>query len=240
MNTMEHTLVLLRHGHSEWNLSNRFTGWSDVELTEIGLNEAQKCGKQLAEQGFEFDEVHLSVLQRTRQTAEQVLNAANHRRIPYHHHWRLNERHYGRLQGMNKQEIFAAWGEEQSQRWWRGYNEPPPELSDDDPRHPKYDRLYDDIDPALLPTSESLRQCQQRLIPYWQDVILPRIQSGQRLLIVSHGNTLRALRMQLENISASDIENMEIPSAVALLYRFNNEMELQNYEWLYESELRLA
>lgn len=131
-----HTLVLVRHGHSEWNLSNRFTGWSDISLTEIGLSEASHCGKLLAAGGYSFDEVHLSVLKRTRQTAEQMLMAAQHPTIPFFGHWRLNERHYGQLQGMIKSEIFQHWGEEKSRAWWRGYFESPPPLGDDDPRHP--------------------------------------------------------------------------------------------------------
>jgi len=240
MNTIEYCLVLVRHGHSDWNLSNRFTGWSDIALTEVGLEEAKNCGKNLASQEFEFDEVHISVLERTRQTAEQLLSAAEHREIPYHRSWRLNERHYGCLQGMNKQEIFTAWGEQQSYCWWRGYNEPPPPLDDNDLRHPRFDECYADIDASLLPSSESLEQCMQRLIPYWQEVIVPSIQSGQRLLIVSHGNTLRSLRMHVENIDPEEIQHIEIPSAVPLVYRFNSDMELLGFEWLEGDQLSPA
>ena len=236
MNKQQHQLVLVRHGHSEWNLNNRFTGWTDIALTEVGLEEAANCGQLLASRDFHFDEVHLSALQRTRQTAEHLLRAAAHADIPSYHHWRLNERHYGCLQGMNKEEIFSHWGEQQSQLWWRGYSDSPPELDDNDPRHPRFDPLYEQVDPDLLPRAESLQQCQQRTLHYWQEQIVPRIQTGKRLLVVSHGNTIRALRMHVENISVHAIEEIEIPSASPLVYHFNAEMELIEMEWLGEAK----
>ena len=240
MSKHHHWLVLMRHGHSEWNLSNRFTGWTDVPLTQVGLDEAATCGRLLARHGFQFDEVHLSALQRTRQTAEQLLHASAHPDIPLYSHWRLNERHYGRLQGMNKTQIFTKWGKQQSHCWWRGYSESPPELDHDDPRHPRFDPRYCDIDPALLPRAESLQQCQQRTLVYWQEQIAPRVQAGKRLLVISHGNTLRALRMCVENISIQVIEQTEMPSAVPLVYRFNAEMQLLDIEWLGETDLSIA
>lgn len=225
-------LVLLRHGHSDWNLNDRFTGWTDVSLTNVGLEEAATCGRLLARHGFQFDEVHLSALQRTHQTAEQLLRAAAHPDIPFHSHWRLNERHYGRLQGMNKTDIFSTWGAQQTRCWWRGYCESPPELDLDDPRHPRFDARYGDVDPSMLPRAESLQQCQQRTLIYWREQIVPRVQAGKRLLVISHGNTLRALRMRVENIPIHVIEHTEMPSAVPLVYRFNAVMELLEIEWL--------
>ena len=232
MSGAEYLLVLFRHGHSEWNLNNRFTGWTDIPLTEQGLIEADAAGKRLAAAGLQFDEVHTSALQRTHQTAARLLAAANHPDIPHHASWRLNERHYGQLQGMNKQEIFATWGEEESRRWWRGYFAPPPPLELDDPRHPRFDPIYANLDPALLPRSESLADCQRRLLPYWQEVLAPRIAANMRLLVVSHGNTLRSLVMHLDGIAPEAIEHVEIAPGVPLVYRFNDEMEAVGREWL--------
>lgn len=232
MNETNFQLVLVRHGHSEWNLSHRFTGWTDIPLTEVGLTEAKQAGQRLASEGFEFDAAHISVLTRTRQTAETILEAARHPAIPFHETWRLNERHYGCLQGMGKEEIFAAWGEERSRRWWRGYFDSPPELDEDDSRHPRFDSRYDKLDPALLPRSESLSQCQARLLPYWNDVLALNILAGQRLLVISHGNTLRSLRMHLENIDPDAIEQVEIPPGIPLVYRLNKRLEPIGMEWL--------
>jgi 2,3-bisphosphoglycerate-dependent phosphoglycerate mutase len=232
MNSPPACVVLLRHGHSEWNLSDRFTGWTDIPLTEVGLAEAAAAGRRLSEAGFAFDEVHGSVLQRTRQTVETLLTAMGTPTVPLYTTWRLNERHYGALQGMNKHEIFATWGEEASRRWWRGYYEPPPPLDRDDPRHPRFDPLYADLDPKDLPASESLRDCQQRTLPYWNEVLAPRLRAGRRLLVVSHGNTLRGLVMYLEGISAEAMEHVEIPSGVPLVVRFAADFTVLGREWL--------
>ncbi len=225
-------LVLLRHGHSEWNLANRFTGWTDIPLTASGLDEARAAGEALARAGLGFDAVHVSVLVRTRQTAEAVLAALGTPTVPIHSTWRLNERHYGVLQGMQKQEIFAAWGEAASRRWWRGYVEAPPPLAPDDPRHPRFDPLYRDLDPAALPASESLRDCQRRLLPYWESVLLPALQAGQRLLVVSHGNTLRGLVMHLDGLSAEAMERVEIPPGVPLVYCLDAAGHVCGRTWL--------
>lgn len=232
MNISELTIVLLRHGHSEWNLTDRFTGWTDIPLTEVGLAEAAAAGEQLARAGYGFDEVHGSVLQRTRQTADAVLAAMNTPDVPFHASWRLNERHYGALQGMNKREIFSTWGETASRRWWRGYSEPPPPLALDDPRHPRFDPHYVALKPEELPASESLRDCQQRTLPYWHEVLVPRIQAGRRMLVVSHGNTLRGLVMLLDGLDAQAMEKVEIPSGVPLVYRFSPDMQVIGREWL--------
>jgi 2,3-bisphosphoglycerate-dependent phosphoglycerate mutase len=232
MSAMAHALVLLRHGHSEWNLSDRFTGWTDIALTEVGLAEAAAAGRRLAQAGFAFDEVHGSVLQRTRQTAAVLLAEMGTPEAPFFTTWRLNERHYGALQGMNKREIFATWGEDASRRWWRGYFEPPPALDSDDPRHPRFDPLYAALLPDLLPASESLRDCQQRTLPYWHEALVPRLLAGRRLLVISHGNTLRGLVMHLEGLSAEAMERVEIPSGVPLVVRFAPDLSIVGREWL--------
>lgn len=228
----ERVLVCVRHGHSAWNLSDRFTGWTDIALTEVGLDEAAAAGQRLAAEGFAFDACHVSVLQRTRQTAEVLLDAMDHPAIPTHASWRLNERHYGALQGLNKQEIFATWGEARARHWWRGYFEPPPALAEDDPRHPRLDPHYADLDPTLLPTTESLQDCQRRLLPYWHATLAPALRAGQRLLVVSHGNTLRSLVMHLEGIGPEAMEHVEIPSGVPLVYRFTAELTVIGRAWL--------
>ena len=225
-------LVLLRHGHSEWNLADRFTGWTDIALTEVGLAEAAAAGQRLARAGLAFDAVHVSALRRTRQTAEAVLAAMGVRGLPLLADWRLNERHYGALQGMNKPEIFATWGEAASRRWWRGVEAAPPPLADDDPRHPRFDPLYAAVPAPQLPASESLRDCQRRLLPYWQTVLVPALQAGQRLLVVSHGNTLRALMMHLDALNDAAVETLEIPSGVPCLYEFDSAMRVSGRTWL--------
>lgn len=225
-------LVLLRHGHSEWNLTDRFTGWTDIPLTEVGLAEGAAAGRRLAEAGYRFDEVHVSALLRTRQTAEAVLAAMDRPEVPIFASWRLNERHYGALQGMNKREIFATWGEEMSRRWWRGYYEPPPPLDPDDPRHPRFDSHYAALAPQDLPASESLRDCQRRTLPYWDEVLLPRLRAGRRLLVVSHGNTLRGLVMHLDRLDADAMEHVEIASGVPMVYRFAPDLSPLGREWL--------
>ncbi len=225
-------MVLLRHGHSEWNLSDRFTGWTDIPLTETGVAEGAEAGRRLAAAGFAFDAVHGSALVRTRQTAVAVLTAMRAPDLPYHATWRLNERHYGALQGLNKQEIFRTWGEEASRRWWRGYVEPPPALDWNDPRHPRFDPKYLGIDPAALPASESLRDCQQRMLPYWRTVLQPALRAGLRLLVISHGNTLRGLVMELDGLPAGAMEKVEIASGVPLVYRFGPDGTVTGRDWL--------
>jgi 2,3-bisphosphoglycerate-dependent phosphoglycerate mutase len=225
-------LVLLRHGNTEWNVIGRFTGWTDIPLIKEGLIQAAKAGERLAAAGLIFDAVHISVLRRTHETAESLLAAMQHAPIPMHATWRLNERHYGQLQGMNKQEIFDAWGEHNYRRWWRGYYEAPPALELDDPRHPRFDPRYATLAPEQLPRSESLSDCQHRLLPWWFDTAAPQLATGHNLLVVSHGNTIRSLVMHLENIAPDAIEHVEIPSGKPLLYRFNEKLEITGKEWL--------
>ena len=228
----EYTLVLLRHGHSEWNLTDRFTGWTDIPLTEVGLSEAAEAGRQLAAAGYGFDEVHISILQRTRQTAEKLLEAMGTPGVPVFPTWRLNERHYGALQGLNKKEIFATWGEQESRRWWRGYSDPPPPLDINDPRHPRFNSLFAELAADELPASESLFDCQCRTLPYWNEVLAPRLCAGRKLLVISHGNTLRGLVMHLEKLSAEEMEHVEIPSGVPLVYQLSKEMKVASKTWL--------
>lgn len=232
MREADRRLVLIRHGNSDWNISNRFTGWTDIPLNEQGLAQAAAAGQRLAAEGLVFDEVHTSVMQRTHQTADILLAAVNQAPIPRYSTWRLNERHYGQLQGLNKQEIFAAWGEQAARRWWRGYFDPPPPLELSDQRHPRFDPLYAELDPTLLPCSESLSDCQSRLLPYWHEVLALRIVAGVKLLVVSHGNTIRSLVMYLEKIAPDEIEKVEIPSGVPVVYRFSKALELIGREWL--------
>jgi len=225
-------VVFIRHGHSEWNLANRFTGWTDIDLNEVGFAESAAAGRRLAAAGLGFDAIYVSALRRTRQTAVALCAAAGWHGIPVHEDCRLNERHYGALQGMVKQEIFAAWGEEKSRRWWRGYHERPPALDPGDPRHPLHDPRYRGIAPAVLPASESLRDCQHRALACWREALLPRLRAGDRLLIVSHGNTLRGLVMHLDGISAEAMEHVEIPPGVPLIYRFAPDLTVASREWL--------
>jgi 2,3-bisphosphoglycerate-dependent phosphoglycerate mutase len=227
-----HAVVLMRHGHTVWNLADRFTGWTDIALTGVGIGQAEQAGRALARAGLCFDEVHVSRLRRTRQAALALLAAAGTAAVPIHATWRLNERHYGALQGMNKKEIFATWGKERSRAWWRGYHAPPPALAWEDPRHPRFDRRYADLDPAVLPGHESLRDCQQRMLPYWREVLAPRLIGGRRLLVVSHGNTLRGLVMHLEGLTPQAMEKVEIPSGVPLVYRLTPDLAIVGKAWL--------
>ena len=235
MNTADgvRTVVLMRHGHTVWNLTDRFTGWTDVPLTGVGIAQAEQAGRALARVGLGLDEIHVSRLRRTRQAALALLAAAGWTDVTIHSSWRLNERHYGALQGMNKREIFAVWGEFQSRAWWRGYFVPPPHLPPEDPRHPRFDPRYADLDPALLPAGESLRDCQERMLPYWLQVLLPRIEAGRRVLVISHGNTLRGLVMHLENLTAEAMEKVEIASGVPLIYRLSTGGEVVGKAWLH-------
>jgi len=226
------SLVLIRHGASAWNLSGRFTGWTDIDLGTKGHEQAAAAGRLLADAGFRFDEVHLSLLRRTGQTADSLLAAMQQPAVPRIATWRLNERHYGQLQGRDKSEIFAAWGEANYRHWRRGYLDLPPPLDRDDPRHPRFDPLFADIPPELLPRSESLHDCQQRLLPWWNEVAVPRIAAGKQLLVVSHGNTLRSLIMHLENIAPEDIDKLEVPSGIPLTYQFDGSLNVIGKESL--------
>jgi len=219
-----YTLVLLRHGESTWNKENRFTGWTDVDLSERGLAEAHEAGRLMKRDGYTFDVAFTSVLKRAIRTLWIVLDEMDLMWIPVHRHWRLNERHYGALQGLNKAEMAAKHGEEQVRLWRRSYDVPPPPLDINDHRHPRFDPRYARLDPAVLPSTESLKLTVERFLPYWHDAIVPAIRQGQRALIAAHGNSLRALVKFLDNISDEEIVGLNIPTGVPLVYELDQNL----------------
>ena len=214
-------VVLLRHGESEWNRENRFTGWTDVDLSEKGLAEARAAGKLLKEEGYDFDIAFTSVLKRAIRTLWLTLDAMDLMWIPVHRNWRLNERHYGGLQGLNKSETAAKYGEQQVKIWRRSYDIPPPPLEKTDPRFPGHDRRYADLAPADLPQTECLKDTVARFLPMWHETIAPTIKSGTRVVIAAHGNSLRALVKYLDNISEGEIVELNIPTAIPLVYELD-------------------
>jgi 2,3-bisphosphoglycerate-dependent phosphoglycerate mutase len=218
-------LVLLRHGESIWNQENRFTGWTDVDLSELGRVEAREAGRLMAAEKYEFDVAHTSVLKRAIRTLWIALDELDMMWIPVHRSWRLNERHYGALQGLNKAEIAARHGEAQVKIWRRSYDIPPPPLTPDDPRNPSHDRRYADIPPSELPVTESLKDTVARFLPYWHGAIAPEIRAGKRVLIAAHGNSLRALVKYLDNLSAEEIVEVNIPTGIPLVYLLNDDLE---------------
>lgn len=227
-----HKLVLLRHGESQWNLENRFTGWTDVDLTPKGEAEARSSAKLLQDGGFEFDVIHTSVLTRAIRTMEICLDEMGVTDIPIIYNWRLNERHYGALQGLNKAETAQKYGEEQVHIWRRSYDTPPPELDLDDERHPLFDKRYKDLDPGDLPATECLKNTVERFLPYWYSDIAPDIESGKRVLIVAHGNSLRALVKYLDNISDDEIVGLNIPTGVPLVYELDDNLKAVKHYYL--------
>lgn len=225
-------LVLIRHAQSQWNKENRFTGWTDVPLTDAGIAEAKQAGDLLKLHDFEFDAAWTSVLQRARITLEILLGSIGQLHIPQYRDWRLNERHYGALQGKDKAEAMALAGEAQVHRWRRGYQDKAEAVAETDPRHPLNDPRYKGIDPDRLPRGvESLADTRLRVVDFWRERILPRIQKGQRQLISAHGNSLRALMMELEGMSVEEIEQFEIPTATPILYLFDKNG--RPLEWRY-------
>jgi len=219
-----HKLVLLRHGESQWNLENRFTGWTDVDLSKKGIKEATSSGKILKESGFNFNLVYSSLLLRANRTMDICLEEMGISDIPLKYNWRLNERHYGTLQGLNKGETAQKYGNEQVLTWRRSYNTPPPPLRINDERHPRFDNSYDDLNENQLPASECLKDTLNRLLPYWHETIAPSIQSGKKVLIVAHGNSLRALVKYLDDISEEEIIGLNIPTGVPLVYELDNQL----------------
>jgi len=223
-------LVLLRHGESQWNLENRFTGWTDVDLTEKGEAEARESGKLLEEEGFQFDVVHTSLLMRANRTMEICLEEMGENDILIKYNWRLNERHYGALQGLNKAETAKKYSDEQVLIWRRSYSTPPPQLDADDEQHPRFDERYSDLDPNDLPASECLKDTVDRFLPYWHESIKPDIESGKRVFIVAHGNSLRALVKYLDTVSDEDIVGLNIPTGVPLVYELDKSLKpIRNY-----------
>lgn len=223
-------VVLLRHGESTWNQENRFTGWTDVDLSAKGLVEAEQAGKLLRDEGFTFDVAYTSVLKRALRTCWIALDALDLLWIPVIKNWRLNERHYGALQGLDKAETAAKHGEAQVKIWRRSYDIPPPALELDDPRHPSNDRRYASLTATELPATESLKDTVARFVPYWTDTIAPAIQRGERVLIAAHGNSLRALVKYLDGISDEAIVELNIPTGIPLVYELDRDLKpIRNY-----------
>jgi 2,3-bisphosphoglycerate-dependent phosphoglycerate mutase len=223
-------LVLLRHGESQWNLENRFTGWTDVDLTDAGRQEARAAGELLAREGYVFDIAYTSVLKRAIRTLWITLDAMDLMWLPIVHSWRLNERHYGALQGLNKAETAARFGEKQVLLWRRAYAIAPDPLADDDPRWAGRDPRYRHLVPGDIPATESLRDTIARVIPFWKDSIAPAISRGRRVIVAAHGNSLRALIKYLDNISDDDIVGLNVPTARPLVYELDSDLRpLRNY-----------
>jgi 2,3-bisphosphoglycerate-dependent phosphoglycerate mutase len=231
-----HKLILLRHGQSEWNRENRFTGWTDVDLSKIGIEEARRAGRLLLDGGFTFDVAFTSVLKRAIRTLWVVLDVMDLMWIPIHPSWRLNERHYGTLQGLNKAETAAHYGEEQVKIWRRSYQVPPPALNTSDVRFPGCDRRYAHLGNLELPCTECLKDTVARFLPYWEEMIVPAILSGKRVLIAAHGNSLRALVKHLDEISDDDIVDLNIPTGIPLLYELDDELRPVRSEYLGDPE----
>jgi 2,3-bisphosphoglycerate-dependent phosphoglycerate mutase len=218
-------LVLLRHGESVWNRENRFTGWTDVDLSEQGVAEARRAGNALRGAGFEFDLAYTSVLKRAIRTLWIALDVMDRMWIPAYPHWRLNERHYGALQGLNKAETAARFGDEQVLLWRRSYDVPPPPLDPSDPRYPGRDPRYRSLGPRELPLTECLKDTVARFLPYWNETIAPAIASGRSVIIAAHGNSLRALVKHLDDIDDDAIVALNIPTGIPLVYEFDDDMK---------------
>jgi 2,3-bisphosphoglycerate-dependent phosphoglycerate mutase len=218
-------LVLLRHGESTWNKENRFTGWTDVDLSEKGVQEAISGGRTMKDAGLVFDVAYTSVLKRAIRTLWLALEQMDLMWIPVHNTWRLNERHYGALQGLNKAETAERHGMEQTHIWRRSYDVPPPALTADDPRHPSHDPRYATVNAADLPLTECLKDTVERFLPYWHEVVAPAVKSGQRVIIAAHGNSLRALIKYLDNIPDADIVELNVPTGVPLVYELDDDLK---------------
>jgi 2,3-bisphosphoglycerate-dependent phosphoglycerate mutase len=229
-------LVFVRHGQSVWNLENRFTGWTDVDLTEQGVAEAHEAGRLLREGAYEFDFVFTSVLKRAIKTMWIVMEEMGLEWLPVRRAWQLNERHYGSLQGLNKAEMAVKFGEEQVHTWRRSYDVPPPALELDDERHPRFDRRYASLKPEELPATESLKITLERVLPYWDSDLAPAIKSGQRLLVVAHGNSLRAIVKYLDDISDEEIPGLNIPTGVPLVYELDENLNVIQHYYLGDPE----
>ena len=226
------TLVLLRHGESTWNKENRFTGWTDVDLSDRGRQEAEEAGSLLKDGGYVLDLAYKSVLESAIRTLWIALDVTDLMWIPVTNSWRLNERHYGALQGLNKAETAARHGEAQTKIWRRSYDIPPPPLAPDDPRHPSRDPRYRNLRPEELPLTESLKDTVARFLPFWHDTIAPSIASGQRVLIAAHGNSLRALVKYLDHVSDTDIVELNIPTGIPLVYELDDSLHSRRHFYL--------
>jgi 2,3-bisphosphoglycerate-dependent phosphoglycerate mutase len=229
-------IVLLRHGESTWNMENRFTGWTDVDLSEKGVEEAHSAGRILKQEGYIFDEAYTSLLKRAIRTLWIALEELDLLWIPEYKSWRLNERHYGALQGLNKAETAKKYGDEQVHIWRRSYDIPPPVLEKTDPRYPGMELKYKTMKEEDIPLTESLKLTVDRFLPYWHEVIAPRVKEGKKIIIVAHGNSLRALVKYLDNISDEDIPGLNIPTGVPLVYELNDELKPISHRYLGDPE----
>lgn len=231
-----HKVVLLRHGESQWNLENRFTGWTDVDLTPKGIEEAQQAARLLKDGGYTFDVAYTSLLKRAIRTLWIVLDGMDLMWVPVHRSFKLNERHYGDLQGLNKAETTAKFGEAQVKVWRRSYSTPPPPLNPSDPRYPGKDRRYAGLRPEELPLTESLKETVERFLPYWHETIAPRIRAGERVVIAAHGNSLRALVKYLDDVSEDEITELNIPTGTPLVYELDANLKAERHYYLGDPE----
>ncbi len=230
------TVVLLRHGESTWNQENRFTGWTDVDLTERGVAEARRAGQQLGEEGLRFDVAYTSVLKRAIRTLWIVLDELDQMWIPVHRSWRLNERHYGALQGLNKAETARKYGDQQVLVWRRSYDTPPPALDSSDERFPGSEPRYADLDPRDIPLTECLEDTVARFLPFWHETIAPDVRAGKRVIIAAHGNSLRALVKYLDDVSDEDIVSLNIPTGVPLVYELDDSLKPVSSRYLGDAD----
>ena len=229
-------IVMLRHGESEWNKENRFTGWTDVPLSDKGITEARAAGAQMKRDGFSFDRAFTSVLKRAIKTLWLALEEMDEMYIPTDFSWRLNERHYGGLQGLNKAETAKKYGDDQVKIWRRSYDVRPPLLEPDDERYPGRDPRYKDLAKDEIPAGECLEDTVARVVPYWKDTIIPEIKAGRRIIIAAHGNSLRALVKYLDNVSDADILELNIPTGIPLLYELDGDMKPVSHRYLGDPE----
>ena len=229
-------LVLIRHGESTWNLENRFTGWTDVDLTPTGIQQAQDAGRLLRAEGYDFDLCFTSVLKRATHTLWHCLDELDRTWLPVQHSWRLNERHYGALQGLNKAETAREYGDAQVLVWRRSYDTPPPPLAPTDPRCERGDRRYADLAPEQVPLTECLKDTVARVLPFWNEAIAPAIRSGQRVLVAAHGNSIRALVKYLDGISDDDIVGLNIPNGIPLVYELDADLRPIRRAYLGDAE----
>ena len=220
-----HKLVLIRHGESTWNLDNRFTGWTDVDLTPTGVEQAKTSGRLLKADGFEFDVAYTSVLKRATRTLWHVLDEMDRTWLPVVHSWRLNERHYGALQGLNKGETARKYGDAQVLAWRRSYDTPPPALEPTDPRWERHDPRYAKLQPEQIPLTECLKDTVDRVMPFWNDALAPALKAGKRVVVAAHGNSIRALVKYLDKIPDDDIVGLNIPNGIPLVYELNDDLQ---------------
>ena len=229
-------LVLVRHGESTWNLENRFTGWTDVDLTPTGIEQAKSSGRLLKAEGFEFDVAYTSVLKRATRTLWHCLDEMDRTWLPVVHSWRLNERHYGALQGLNKTDMAKQYGDAQVLQWRRSYDTPPPALESTDPRCERGDLRYAQLEPAQVPLTECLKDTVARVLPYWNETIAPAILGGKRVLVAAHGNSIRALVKYLDNIGDDDIVGVNIPNGIPLVYELDANLQPIRHYYLGDAE----